>query len=65
MGKHRYKGPFENFEVPLKKKRIDRLTLNLVTLGPLVEIYSFNRQRSHMEWVVAKGKPFELRGYDH
>ena len=49
MGKHRYKGPFENFEVPLKKKRIDRSTLNLVTLGPLVVIDSFNRQRSHME----------------
>ena len=49
MGKHRYQGPFVNFEEPVMKKRIDGLTLNPVTLGPPVEVDSFNRQRSHME----------------
>ena len=49
-----------NFEVPVRKKRIDGLTLNPVTLGPPVEVDSFNRQRSHMEWVIASSKLFEL-----
>ena len=49
--------------MPVRKKRIDRFTLNPVTLGPLVEIDSFNGQRSHMEWVVASGKSFKLIGY--
>ena len=54
-----------NFEVPVRKKRIDGLTLNPVTLGPPVEVDSFNRQRSHMEKVVASVKPFKLRGYHY
>ena len=65
MGKHRYQGPFENFEMPVRKKRFDGLTLNPVTLGPPVEIDSFNRQKSHMEWVVASGKFFKLRDYHY
>ena len=45
--------------MPVRKKRIDRLTLHPITLGPHVDLDSIIGQRNHMQWVViVNGKAF-------
>ena len=50
----------------VKRKRIDGLSLNPITLGPPVDLKPISRQGSHMKCVViASGIVLKLRGYHY